>query len=406
MKNVLLSAALSTLMAIPAFGCNGEKSMNNVSEANNDFAVKVYHQIREDEGNVFISPYSITSALAMTYAGADGNTAKEMADVLSIASIENPHEQYLQLRKKLEATKSVKLHVANSLWPQKGYTFLKKYLSFTKEKYDVSITPVDYKKKTDKARIQINKWVSEKTMEKIPELIPSGTLNALTKMVLVNAIYFKGDWDKPFKKSATTTESFYKLDGSSVKTKLMFKNEKFNYKEELGLQIVEMPYTDENISMVVLLPNKKDGIKDLEKALTTENLQKWTSGLSQRKLNLHFPKFTLESGFLMGKKLAEMGMGSAFSPGSADFSKMDGKKNNLFIGDVIHKTFIAVDEEGTEAAGATAVVMRAYATRPEEVPAFRADHPFLYLIMERSTNTVLFLGRFSEPTEIVNEGPR
>lgn len=406
MKKLLLSAALSTLMAIPAYACEGEKAMKNVSEANSAFAIKVYHEIKNKEGNVFISPYSITSALAMTLAGADGNTEKEMSNVLSIGTIENPHEQYKSLREDLEKTTSVKLHVANSLWPQKGYSFLKEYMTFCSETYGVDITHVDYKRKTEKARTLINSWVSEKTVEKIPELIPSGTLSALTKMVLVNAIYFKGDWKTPFNKKTTTTEKFYTLDGDSSKTKLMFKSEKFPYKEELGLQIVEMPYTDENISMVVLLPNKKDGIKDLENALTTENLEKWTSGLTLKKVNLHFPKFKLESGFLLGKTLAKMGMGSAFSPNSADFSKMDGKKNNLYIGDVIHKTFIAVDEEGTEAAGATAVVMRAYASKPEPTPNFKADHPFIYLIMDRKTNTILFLGRFSEPTEIVADGPR
>lgn len=403
MRKILLSAALSTLLAFPAVACNGENAMKSVSKANSDFAVKLYHQIRKGKGNLLISPYSITSAIAMTYAGANGNTAKEMADVLSISSIVDPHEQYKKLRTALEKRESVKLHVANSLWPQKEYSFLKEYIRFTKEKYGVDITPVDYKKKTEKARTLINSWVSEKTMEKIPELIPSGTLNSLTKMVLVNAIYFKGDWKTPFKKQTTTTETFFKADGSSVKTKLMFKSEKFLYKEELGLQVIEMPYTDDNISMVVLLPNKKSGIVDLENALTLENLKKWISDLSLQKVNLHFPKFTLESGFLLGKKLAEMGMASAFNPNQADFSKMDGKKNNLFIGDVIHKTFIAVDEQGTEAAGATAVVMRAYASRPEPTPDFRADHPFIYLIMDRSTNTVLFMGRFSEPTEIVTE---
>lgn len=403
MKGIFTKAIVAALIAVPVLGCDKEDAVNSVSEANNRFAIDVYNEIADGDENLFISPYSITSALAMTYAGADGNTATQMSSVLSLDGVDNPHEGFKKLRISLQETKSVKLHVANSLWPQKGYRFLESYLKFTKENYDVDITAVDYVKKVEKARLNINTWVSEKTMEKIPELIPQGTLNALTKMVLVNAIYFKGDWATPFNKKATTTEAFYSQNGETVKTKLMFKNAKYPYKESLGLQVIELPYSDENLSMIVLLPNKKDGIKSLEKELTTENIEKWTTGLQKKTVNLHFPKFKLESGFLLAKKLAKMGMSDAFNASLADFSKMDGKKKNLFIGDVIHKTFIAVDEEGTEAAGATAVVMRAYAVRPDETVNFRADHPFIYMIKEKSSNTILFLGRFSEPTEIVAE---
>lgn len=406
MKKIVSSAILAVMIAVPVLGCDKEATVKNVSEANNSFAIKVYKKLQNKEGNFFISPYSITSALAMTYAGADGKTAEEMASVLSIKDVADPHAEYKKLRLDLNSEKEVKLHVANSLWPQKGYPFLKEYLTFSKDNYDVDIKALDFAKKSEKARTTINSWVSEKTVEKIPELIPEGVLNALTKMVLVNAIYFKGDWKTPFNKKATTTETFYADGGKTVKTKLMFKNAKYPYKEELGLQVLELPYSGDNLSMVVLLPNKKDGIKDLEKALTAENLTQWMSGLQTKKVNVHFPRFTLKSGFSLAKQLAKMGMSSAFNQSTADFSKMDGKKNNLFIGDVIHKTFIAVDEEGTEAAGATAVVMRAYAVRPEETPDFRADRPFIYLIKENRSNTVLFLGRFSTPTEIVSEEAR
>lgn len=403
MKSVVKSLAVAAILSVPALGCNTKEEPVSVNQANNAFTLDVYKEIKGKEGNLFISPYSITSALTMTYAGANGVTAKEMADVLRLSKVEKPHVQFKELRKKLESAEGVSLHVANSLWPQKGYTFLKSFLTLSKENYDVDIEAVDFKKAAEKARVKINKWVAEKTMDKIPELINPGMLTSLTKMVLVNAIYFKGDWATPFSKNGTTTEVFYMADGAKVKTKLMYKSAKYNYKEVLGLQVIEFPYTDPNLSMVVLLPNKKDGIKALENELTSENITKWTENLSERKVDVHFPKFTLESDFLLGKTLQHMGMKTAFSGGLADFSKMDGKEKNLFIGDVIHKTFIAVDEKGTEAAGATAVVMRAYASKPVENPKFRADHPFLYLIKEKKSNTILFFGRFSEPTEVVSE---
>jgi len=372
-----------------------------VVEGNTAFALDLYRELKDTKGNLFFSPYSISTALAMTFAGARENTAKQMADVLHFPSGQNDvHPAFGQLETLLNEVQTkgdIQLNVANSLWPQEGYPFLAEYLALVKEYYGVVITPVDYRKAAEKAREIINQWVEEKTKDKIKNLIQPGVLDAVTRLVLVNAIYFKGNWASQFDEKRTKEDTFYLLSGKTVQTPLMAQEKEFAYRDEEFLQVLELPYVGESLSMIVLLPKEKDGLPQLEKQLTAANLRMWTSSPRKRKVKVFLPRFKMTSQFSLSKTLAAMGMRDAFNPDKADFSGMDGRPNWLYIGAVLHKAFVDVNEEGTEAAAATAVVMKIRMVLDQ--PTFRADHPFIFLIRENTTGSILFLGRVMDPSQ-------
>jgi len=372
-----------------------------VVEGNTAFALDLYRELKDTKGNLFFSPYSISTALAMTFAGARENTAKQMADVLHFPSGQNNvHPAFGQLESLLNEVQTkgdIRLNVANSLWPQEGYPFLAKYLALVKKYYGVVITPVDYRKAAEKAREIINQWVEEKTKDKIKNLIQPGVLDAVTRLVLVNAIYFKGNWASQFDEKRTKEDTFYLLSGKTVQTPLMAQEKEFAYRDEEFLQVLELPYVGESLSMIVLLPKEKDGLPQLEKQLTAANLRMWTSGPRKQKVKVFLPRFKMTSQFSLSKTLAAMGMRDAFNPDKADFSGMDGRLNWLYIGAVLHKAFVDVNEEGTEAAAATAVVMKIRMALDQ--PTFRADHPFIFLIRENTTGSILFLGRVMDPSQ-------
>ncbi|MBW2010870.1 MAG: serpin family protein, partial [Deltaproteobacteria bacterium] len=257
------------------------------------------------------------------------------------------------------------------------------------------ITPLNYKIDHEAARITINKWVEQKTNDKIKELIKRGILDPLVRLVLTNAIYFKGNWADRFDKNLTKDAMFHLLPGKSIKVPMMNQKQKFGYAEHENLQILELPYVGEDLSMLVLLPKKVDGLTELENKLTTDNLKKWTRHLGEREVRVFLPKFEMTSAFRLDKTLALMGMPDAFSM-NADFSGMDGTQK-LNISAVIHKAFIAVDEQGTEAAAATGVVI-GVTSLPQPAPVFRADHPFMFLIRENLSKSILFFGRVVDPT--------
>ena len=381
-----------------------QDGMQAVVEGNTEFAFDLYEKLKDDSkikkagGNLFFSPYSISTALAMTWAGARGMTEKQMAEVLHFTLPKTQlHKAFGSLEKKLnEAGQEgrYQLSVANALWGQAGYNFLDEFLELTEKSYGAGLKEVDFVTQAEKVRLIINAWVEEKTQEKIKDLIKRGVLDRLTRLVLTNAIYFKGDWLNQFDKKRTRDEPFKLKRREQVKVPMMHIKERFKYWADDKLQVLQLPYKGEELSMVILLPVKEDGLSDMEKSLTSESLEKWLKGLRKQEIMVALPKFKMTTDFELAEYLKKMGMPDAFG-GNADFSGMTGDKS-LFISAVIHKAFVAVDEEGTEAAAATAVIMgRTSVSAPPKV--FRADHPFLFIIKDKRSQSILFMGRVMNP---------
>ncbi len=374
-----------------------------VVAANNEFALELYAKLRTAQGNIFFSPYSISSALAMTYAGARGQTAEQMAAVMHFGL----GQQRLDPARALVMdevdgagrAQGSRLNVANALWPQKGYDFLPDFLHLVERHYRARIVQLDFAGATEHARQTINGWVEERTEGKITDIIPPGVLDRLTRLVLTNAIYFKGAWMEPFKEERTSDEPFWLSAEKSVRAPMMNQTERFGYAEFEGCQVLELPYSGRALSMVVLLPREREGLPSLEGALSLNVVNGWLAGLRRREVVVALPRFKLTSQFQLHGVLRAMGMSDAFSLPPADFSGMNGR-TDLFISAVIHKAFVDVNEEGTEAAAATAVVVALTAMpEPRNPPVFRADHPFIFLIRHVPTKTILFLGRLTDPTE-------
>jgi len=375
-----------------------DKNVKSAAQSINDTALDLYGKLSGEDGNIFFSPSSIETALAMTYAGARGKTAQEMKKALNF-NLEDKelHTAMGKLAKLLtQEKKDCSLTLANALWGQKGYTFIKEFLELNKQDYGAELKEVDFKTATEEARKAINAWVEEKTKKKIKDLIGPGVLDASTRLVLTNAIHFKGKWDKQFKEKDTKKKKFHLTDKKSVEADMMHMREKkFNYLKGDGFQAVELPYVGKDISMLIFLPDEVEGLADFEKELTAENLKKWISRMSSKKIaSLAIPRFKMTCEFSLGDALKELGMARAFGMG-ADFSGMDGTKD-LFLSAVIHKAFVDVNEEGTEAAAATGAIMKLKAEmRPRN---FHADHPFLFVIRDCRTGAILFMGRVADPS--------
>ncbi len=403
-QNIIVVLSLMFLMASADYvtSANVQSGANTIAKNNSAFALDLYQELRTSQSNIFFSPYSVSTALAMTYAGAQGNTEKQMAEVLRFSLEQNklnPAFAELQSRlKEVEKSGNVKLHIANSLWPDKTYELLKEYLSLAKKYYDVSITPVDYQHAHEAAREMINKWAEEKTQGKIKNVIESGVLNDLTRLILVNAIYFKGNWDNQFEPEQTKEKPFFVSSKESVQVPMMTQKHTFRYAELDNLQILELPYAGNELSMLVVLPKAKDGLDKLEKSLSVKKLNRWKKKLKDKEEVLVFlPKFKSTSDFRLAQSLISMGMVDAFTP-QANFTGMVSRGDLFFIGDVIHKAFVDVNERGTEAAAVTAVIEIGTASAPA-IPTFRADHPFIFLIQENSTGSILFMGRVTNPAK-------
>lgn len=357
----------------------------------NQFGLALYAQLRPQSGNLFFSPYSIATALAMTYGGARGETATAMEAVLHLVTqAPYPHAAYAALSQQFSRGPN-ELNLANRLWVQKGEALLADFLTLTRTFYGAPCAQVDFVGQTERARLAINDWAAENTRQKIRNLIRPGVLSPDTALVLANAIYFKGQWAERFDVRDTRDAPFTLLDGSQVKVPMMFQSGKFKYAFHPEVNMVALPYKGKALSMVVLVPAAKDGLKNLEKKLSVQNLKQWMGALRQGKVNVCLPKLKTESEFALSQVLKNMGMAEAFS-GRADFSGINGK-GGLFIGNVIHKAFVEVNEAGTEAAAATAVVME----KSEMPPTVRADRPFLFLIRHNATGAVLFMGRIVRP---------
>ena len=371
---------------------------------NNAFALDLYEELQSEEGNLFFSPYSISTALAMTYAGSRGETEQQMADTLHFSLSQNQlHPAFnaldLQLVSNEEGGKSDKktdftLRTANSLWGERDYSFLPEFLDTLARNYGAGMRLVNFKTAPEPARIAINDWVSDQTEEKIKDLIPQGAINPMTRIVLANAIYFYADWQRQFDPNATRDAAFTLLDKEQVTVPMMSQLSGFLYTQGEGYQAVEMPYVGGKAAMTIVVPNSGE-FTDFDSSITADQIDEIIANLERKQVQLSLPKFTYESEFSLAGILAQMGMRDAIDPMAADFSGMDGTRE-LFISAVIHKAFVAVDEEGTEAAAATAVVMAASGMPIVDV-TLTIDRPFIYLIRDTETGSILFIGRVLNP---------
>ena len=371
-----------------------------VVAANNYFAMDLYGQIRSNsaEKNIFFSSFSVSSALAMVYAGAKGNTKSEMSEVLKFDSV-NDNNVHIGFRKLFEAfndpTNSYTLSVANAFFGLEGYPFLQTYLNIVTQYYYALLKNLDFAGNPEASRIFINDWVADNTNQKITNLLSQGSIDGTTTAVLVNTIYFKGMWKIQFDVQHTTSGTFHLTTATHVTTNMMYlAGQKFNHAEvsSLSCRILELPYEGDEVSMYILLPNSINGLAALESQLTSAKLNNAISMMYSIKIDVSIPKFKMTLKVQLKDILNAMGMTDLF--GNADLSGMDGTRN-LFVSKVVHKAYISVNEEGTEAAAATAVVIgRSYGQARK---LFRADHPFLFFIREKVTGSILFSGRVVIP---------
>jgi serpin B len=383
-------------------------SEKNIADANNRFATELYGELAQDPDNdgmnIFFSPFSISSALAITYEGARGTTADEIQSVFHFPLNESERRQgFFRIINGINSgDASYTLRTANALWAEKTYPFLTNYTDTAYRWYDAKTTNLDFINNPEDSRLAINHWVEEKTDNRIKDLIPAGAIDPMVRLVITNAVYFKGTWVNQFDINKTTDADFRVTSEKTTHVPMMERTDEnaiFRYTETADLQVLEMPYehtSGKQLSMLVLLP-KNNNLSVAENALDPKALPLITGKLESQRVKVWFPKFKLETEYRLPASLTALGMPAAFSP-AADFSGMDGTRN-LFISDVIHKAFVEVNEEGTEAAAATAVIMKLSAAQPENpIPEFRADHPFTFLIQDNETGTILFIGRVVNPS--------
>ena len=421
MKNILLFGLLVTVAALgacaqPASGevlrsdkprvtapAADQAGLSALVDGNSAFAFDLYQALRKSEGNLFCSPYSISQALAMTYAGARGQTEKQMADTLHFTL---PQDRLhvalntldLELAKRGQGAKGkdgegFRLRIVNTIWGQKDYRFLQQYLDLLAENYGAGLRTLDFVRAPEPSRNTINQWVSDQTEGRIKDLIPQGAINDLTRLVLTNAIYFNAAWQSPFPKEATSNGDFQLLNGNKVTVPVMRQTGPYGYAEGDGYQAVELPYDGRELSMVIFLP-RQGQFAPFETSLTGEKAKGILNSIRSRQVKLAMPKFEFDSSFSLKEVLAAMGMPVPFTT-DADFSGMTGTKE-LFIHAILHKAFVAVDEAGTEAAAATAVIV-GITSVPESPVEVTIDRPFIFLIRDINTGAILFLGRVVNP---------
>lgn len=377
---------------------------NKLVEGNSEFAFDLYQALRQQKGNLFYSPYSISLALAMTYAGALGETEKQMADTLHFElqqALLHPAFNALDLElasrgegAKGKDDKGFRLHIVNAIWGQKDYKFLNQFLDVLAVNYGAGLRLLDFISEPEQSRITINNWVSDQTENKIKDLIPQGVIDALTRLVLTNAIYFNAAWMNPFGKELTSDRAFHLLEGDDVTVPMMTQTNSFGYATGDGYQAVELLYDGSELSMIILLPNSGQ-FESFQNSLNAALVDHIVSDLQSRQVSLTMPKFEFESEVSLADTLAAMGMPMAFSD-EADFSGMTGNRE-LTIRDVLHKAFVSVDEAGTEAAAATAVVV-GLTSAPEQPVQVTVDRPFIFLIRDIETGTILFVGQVMNPS--------
>ena len=385
--------------------------MKAVIEANNKFSVELHKALKNDQQfagqSLFYSPNSLSIALAMTSMGARGNTAVQMSKALHWEAmpqdqLHTEEQHFLNALKESNAV-SNELLAANRLFVQKNFSLVQEFVEGTKKFYDAEIALVDYQKDAEGARKEVNGWVEEKTKQKIKNLIPEGVFNTLTRLTLVNAIYFKGFWQNHFDKEATFPRQFFVSESEKVEVQMMYKTTKFKHIEDAGeltCQVLELPYQGEDLSMIILLPHDTYGLAKLEESFTHDQLQKALESVSKSRphiVKVFLPRFKLTQQFSLKNILVKMGATDMFDELKADFSGITPGPEKICVSHVIHKAFVEVNEKGTEAAAASAVVMMAPTGMAVMNPIFCADHPFLFMICHNKSGAILFMGRVMEP---------
>ena len=392
MKRLILPILLAA--ALPA-------ADSRITPAMNAFTTASYKQLMGGDANLILSPFNIATALSMALAGARGQTAEEIQSVLHLhydPTYDSALGALLADLMKAGNTAGNQLHTANGLWVQKGFAIQPAFENTLANDYHAPLTPLDFIANPEAARSRINRWTEEQTKQKIQNLLPAGSLGAQTRLVLTSAIYFYGKWQDPFLASRTQLAPFTLATGATTQASFMNQTWNFGYAETPSAQILEMRYAGTGIAFDVLLPTTLTGLPNLEKSLTPGNLAGWLGHLTTRNVQVSLPKFRAESQFSLRRALSTMGMPTSFT-GEADFSGIDPKRG-LEISEVVHKAFVDVSEQGTEAAAATGIAMQTTAMRmPEQAVVFRADHPFLFLIRDTRTGVVLFIGRRMNPRQ-------
>ena len=394
--------AVIAAQTVPAAGADQAEAV----KGSNAFAIDLYGQLGAKPGNLFFSPESICTAFGMAYAGADGQTATEMAHVFHFTlPPERLHPAFGALLAGMNAPhQGYALSVADALWAEKDEKFLPAYLHLVQTNYGAGFHAVDFKSAPDSARATINQWVEKQTNDKIQNLLGPGTVTPLTRLILTNAIYFKAAWADQFSKDATGDKDFHLSVGKTIQAPTMRHARGYEYFKGPSFQALLMPYEKGEVSMLILLPDDIDGLPALERSLTAENLEKWIASLSYaHEVIVSLPRFKITQQFELSSTLEGLGLKAAFDPDAADFSAMTGDRS-LVISAAIHKAYIDLDENGTEAAAATAVVMEMAMAAPPLAPPpppiiFTADHPFLFLIRDNASGAILFMGRVTDPTK-------
>ncbi|AWV90225.1 serpin family protein [Bradymonas sediminis] len=378
-----------------------ESARQALVAGNTDFALDLYREIAGEDKNLFYSPFSISEALAMTYAGARGETAAQMAETLHLNTQQDQvHPAFNWLDAHLmnlgetpfnEGSEPFELAVANSIWGQTGYHFEEAFLDTLALNYGAGLHTLDFNGAHEASRQTINGWVEDQTNDRIKDLIPAGVITKDTRLVLTNAIFFKASWLHAFEKNDTAAGEFTRVDNSTLQVDLMEQTNFLKYAQMEGYQAVELPYDGGDVSMLILLP---EDLAAFEQNLDAATLSATVDALSVQNTTVTLPKFEFKLDLPLGETLQDMGMTEAFSD-DADLSGMTGTRE-LMVSDVVHQAFVAVDEEGTEAAAATAVVVGPGSEPPEPVE-FRADKPFIFMIRANQTGSLLFVGRVLEP---------
>ncbi|XP_015137679.2 leukocyte elastase inhibitor isoform X1 [Gallus gallus] len=378
--------------------------MESLSNANSRFALDLFRKVNETNpsGNIFFSPLSISTALAMVLLGSRGNTETQVLKTFHFDEVENIHSRFRALTADINRRdSSCLLRIANRLYGEKSYSFLPEFLTNTQKSYGADLAAVDFLHAYGEARKEINQWVEEKTEGKIPDLLSEGSVNSMTKLVLVNAIYFKGNWAEKFEE-ANTADMPFRLNKNERKTvKMMYQKKKFRfgYISDMKTRVLELPYDEREFSMIILLPDDIEddstGLQKLEQQLTLEKLQEWTrpEHLYSTDVHVHLPKFKLEESYDLKSDLSAMGLLDIFDSAKADLSGMSGA-HDLFLSKIVHKAFVEVNEEGTEAAAATAGIAMLCMVIEED---FNADHPFLFFLRHNPTKSIVFFGRYASP---------
>ena len=381
-----------------------ESALTTLTEGNTEFALDLYRQLKDDDGNIFFSPFSVSMALAMVYAGARGATETEMADTMHFNLPQSElHPAFNKLDSELNSRgegakgkddEGFRLNIVNAIWGQDGFDFLQEFLDTLAENYGAGMRLLDFIANPEQCRQIINKWVSDQTEDRIKDLIPEGIIDKNTRLVLTNAIYFNAAWLNQFEEGATREGDFHLLNGNTVSVDMMHQTEHMGYTSGDGYEAVELPYDGDELSMIIMVPDEGQ-FQQFEDTINAGFLNTVIHGIADRNVSLSLPKYEFESEFNLNDAMKSMGMSEAFSQ-SADFSGMTGKRD-LYISDIVHKAFVSVDESGTEAAAATAVIMKLTAAPGGETIAVTIDRPFIFLIRDIPTDTILFMGRLVNP---------